>query len=127
MQLFRSHRPDFADGEQRRDFLYVKDAVAMTLHLAERSDAVGLFNVGSGETSTWVEVANALFRAAGVEPRIEFIDMPESLRAKYQYFTRADIGRLRAAGYVEPITPLADAIEDYVRNYLVPDVRLGDE
>jgi ADP-L-glycero-D-manno-heptose 6-epimerase len=126
IQLFRSYHPDYSDGEQRRDFLYVKDAVAMTLHLAERSEAVGLFNIGSGETATWIEVARALFQAVRAEPNIEFIEMPESLRPKYQYYTRADISRLRQTGYDAPITPLATAIEDYVRNYLVPDVRLGD-
>lgn len=126
IQLFRSYRSEYADGEQRRDFLYVKDATAMTLHLAERPDAVGLFNVGSGETSTWIEVAEALFGAVGVQPSIEFIEMPESLRPRYQYFTRADIARLRETGYSAPITPLRDAINDYVRGYLAPDARLGD-
>ena len=84
-------------------------------------------NVGSGEAHSWVELATAVFRAIGREPNIRFIDMPESLREKYQYFTQADIARLRATGYAAPITPLADAVGDYVRNYLVPDKRLGDE
>jgi len=127
LRLFRSHRPDYEDGKQQRDFLYVKDAVSMTLHLAERDDAVGIFNVGSGSVATWLDVADALFVAMGREPAVEFIDMPLALRAKYQYFTRADISRLRATGYPDQVTPLGDAIADYVRNYLVPDLRLGDE
>ena len=126
IRLFKSHRADYADGEQKRDFLYVKDAVNMTLHLAEKDGACGLFNVGSGEAHTWAELATALFRALGREPNIRFIDMPESIREKYQYFTQADISRLRASGYAAPVTPLADAVDDYVRNYLVTDRRLGD-
>jgi ADP-L-glycero-D-manno-heptose 6-epimerase len=126
MQLFRSHHPDYRDGEQRRDFLYIRDAVDMTLHLAAHPNARGLFNIGSGSAVTWLEVANALFRALDRTPNIEFIPMPEYLRPKYQYFTRADIGRLRATGYTAPVTPLADAVSDYVRNFILPDLRLGD-
>jgi ADP-L-glycero-D-manno-heptose 6-epimerase len=127
IQLFRSYRPDYADGQQMRDFLYVKDAVDVTLHLASRPEAVGLFNVGSGTAHSWIDVANALFAALGREPRIEFIDMPESIRAKYQYFTRADLTKLVRFGYdCSPIS-LAAAVTDYVRNYLVPDLRLGDD
>jgi ADP-L-glycero-D-manno-heptose 6-epimerase len=126
IRLFRSYRDDYANGEQRRDFLYVKDAVAMTLHLAENTNAHGLFNIGSGEAHTWIELATAVFEALYREPNIEFIEMPEPLRAKYQYFTQADITRLRSAGYDSSITPLADAVTDYVRNYLIPDTRLGD-
>src|SRR5690606_12488970 len=109
LRLFRSHRPDFADGEQRRDFLYVKDAVAMTLFLAQNTKANGIFNVGSGEASTWLDLARALFTALETKEVIEFVDMPVEIRDKYQYFTRADISRLRAAGYGEPITPLSEA------------------
>jgi ADP-L-glycero-D-manno-heptose 6-epimerase len=127
IQLFRSYRPEYADGEQRRDFLYIEDAIAMTLHLATRRDAVGIFNVGSGSASTWLEVAGAMFSALGREPNVQFVEMPEQLRPKYQYFTEAQIGRLRATGYDAPITPLGDAIHRYVRDYLLPDRRLGDE
>ncbi len=126
IELFRSYNPDYADGEQLRDFLYVKDATAMTLHLAERPDAVGIFNIGSGSTSTWIEVADALFAALDMPPSIRFVDMPEELRPKYQYYTRADVSRLRATGFSVPVTPLRDAVADYVRNYLIPDRRLGD-
>ncbi len=127
IRLFKSYKPEFRDGEQMRDFLYVKDAVAMTLHLAAQPTAGGLFNIGSGEARTWVELATAVFRALDREPRIEFIEMPDALRGKYQYFTQADIGKVRAAGYGEPVTPLADAVADYVRNYLIPGTALGDE
>lgn len=126
IRLFRSYRDDFADGEQKRDFLYVKDAVAMTLHLAAADDTGGLFNVGSGEASTWLALTSAVFGALGRTPNIRFIDMPDDLRDKYQYFTQANIGRLRARGYAAPVTSLADAVGDYIRNYLVPSRHLGD-
>ncbi len=127
VQLFKSHRPDYKDGEQMRDFLYVKDAIRMTLHLAETPAAGGLFNLGSGAAHTWVELATAIFTALGKEPNIEFIDMPEHLQSKYQYYTCADITKLRASGFTTEITPLAEAVRDYVQGYLVPDKRLGDE
>jgi ADP-L-glycero-D-manno-heptose 6-epimerase len=127
LRLFRSHRPEYGDGEQRRDFLYVKDAVEMTLHLAERQTAVGIFNIGSGIAATWLDVASALFEALDSEPKVEWVDMPEGIREKYQYFTRADVTRLREAGYARPPTPLTAAVADYVREYLLPDRRLGDE
>ena len=124
IRLFRSHRPDYADGEQIRDFLYVKDATAMALHLATSRRAAGLFNIGSGRAATWLQVANAIFAAMEREPVIEFVDMPEYLRPKYQYFTQADIRKLRAAGYhAEPI-PLEASISEYVRMFLLPDRRL---
>jgi ADP-L-glycero-D-manno-heptose 6-epimerase len=123
IRLFKSHRSEYKDGEQQRDFLYVKDAVAMTLHIAE-SDANGLFNIGSGTAHTWLDLVRPIFRAMDVPERIEFIDMPETLREKYQYCTCAGIDRLRATGYDAPVTPLADAVDDYVRNYLIPNRRL---
>jgi ADP-L-glycero-D-manno-heptose 6-epimerase len=99
----------------------------MTLHLAATPPAAGLYNLGSGVASTWLELAGALFAAMGREPAVEFVDMPESVRDKYQYYTRADVAKLRDAGYDAPATPLADAVRDYVANYLAPDRRLGDE
>jgi ADP-L-glycero-D-manno-heptose 6-epimerase len=127
VRLFKSYRPDIRDGEQRRDFLYVKDAVDMTLHFAEGGwGAGGLFNIGSGEAHTWLDLVRAVFAALGREPDVEFIEMPPALRDKYQYFTRADISKLRANGYSRPVTPLAEAVGDYVRNYLVPGKRLGE-
>ncbi len=127
VQLFKSHRPDYQDGCQQRDFLYVKDAVKMTLHLAASPAANGLFNLGSGRAHTWVELARAIFLAMGREPVIDFIDMPEALREKYQYYTCADIGRLRESGYNEPLFTLEEAVRDYVQGYLAQDRRLGDE
>lgn len=127
VQLFKSHRPDYKDGEQMRDFLYVKDAIRMTLHLAETPSAGGLFNLGSGKAHTWVELATAIFTALGKQPNIEFIDMPEHLQSKYQYYTCADIAKLRASGFTQEITALTEAVRDYVQGYLVPDKRLGDE
>ena len=127
VKLFKSHRPDFKDGEQMRDFLYVKDAVNMTIELAETATAGGLFNVGTGRAHTWLELTSSIFEALDLPVSVEFIDMPEALRNKYQYFTQADLTKLR--GYCKnlEITPLHDAVEDYVKNYLVPDRRLGDE
>jgi ADP-L-glycero-D-manno-heptose 6-epimerase len=127
VRLFKSCKPEFKDGGQQRDFLYVKDAVEMTLHFAESATtAGGLFNIGSGQANTWLALTSAIFGALGRPPVIEFIAMPDELRDKYQYFTRADIAKLRATGYAKPITPLADAVGDYVRNYLVPGRRLGE-
>jgi ADP-L-glycero-D-manno-heptose 6-epimerase len=126
LHLFRSHRPDYQDGEQKRDFLYVKDAVAMTLFLAATPSAHGIFNIGSGEAHSWNEVARALFAALGRPPRIEYVEMPEAIRAQYQYFTQADISKLRAAGYDRPVTPLDEAVRDYVVNYLLPGKSLGE-
>ena len=127
IKLFKSYRREFTDGEQKRDFLYVKDAVAMTLHLAATPAATGLFNVGSGKAHSWNELARAIFPAMGREPRIEYVEMPEAIRESYQYFTQAPVGRLLQTGYLHPITPLRDAVRDYVVNYLVPNRVLGEE
>lgn len=127
VSLFKSYRAEFRDGEQRRDFLYVKDAVAATVFLAENVDGNGLFNIGSGEANTWLSLVSAIFQSLGKQPEINFIEMPEELQGKYQYFTCADIRKLRSAGFRQPITPLADAVHDYVVNYLVPNRHLGDE
>ena len=124
IQLFKSYREDYEDGEQKRDFLYVKDCVAMTLHLAATPRATGLFNIGSGQARTWIDLANAMFTALKTKPVIKFIEMPESIREKYQYFTQANLLRLRGAGYTAPVTSLENAVFDYVRKYLVPDKRL---
>ncbi len=126
IRLFKSYRPEYRDGEQRRDFLYVKDAVHMTLHLAAQRQAAGIFNVGSGEAHTWNELAGAIFGALGREPRIEYVEMPEAIRDKYQYFTEAKIVKLLSTGYTQPITPLGEAVRDYVRNYLLPGKALQE-
>jgi len=126
IRLFRSHREDYKDGEQMRDFLYGKDAVRMTIHLAESPKAEGIHNLGSGEANTWLSLARSIFKAAEVEEHIEFIDMPESIREKYQYFTKAGISKLRSTGYGEEITPMAEAVADYVGGYLSSGRRLGE-
>ena len=123
VQLFRSYRPDFADGKQERDFIYVKDAVDMTLHLADKQ-AAGIYNIGSGEAHTWIELVGPIFETLGLPLQIEFVDMPSTLRDKYQYSTKATVDRLRESGYTKPITPLRDAVMDYVGNYLIEDRRL---
>jgi ADP-L-glycero-D-manno-heptose 6-epimerase len=120
IRLFKSYKPMFKDGEQKRDFLYVKDAVDMTIHLALARGANGLFNLGSGKARTWADLANAVFVALSRPSQIEFIDMPEAIRDKYQYFTEANIEKLRATGYHGPKFTLEQAVTDYVQNYLVP-------
>lgn len=127
IRLFKSYKPEYRDGEQMRDFVYVRDAVAMTLHLADNKHAGGLYNVGSGVARTWVDLGSAIFQALGRDPQIEFIEMPESIREQYQYFTCADISKLRGTGYEAPTITLEDAVTDYVTRYLVSGSRLGDE
>ncbi len=114
VKLFKSYHPDYKDGEQVRDFVYVKDAVEVCLHFARNRRASGIFNVGTGTCRTWLDLARATFSALGLEPKIEFIDMPESLRAKYQYRTEADISKLRRAGYDAPMHTLEAGVRDYL-------------
>ena len=127
VSLFKSYREEFPHGGQKRDFLYVKDAVDITVTLAETIEGGGLFNVGAGEPNTWLTLVLAIFDALGRAPQIEFIDMPENLRGKYQYFTCADIRKLRSVGYHKQITPLAEAVRDYVQGYLSVSRHLGEE
>ena len=126
ISLFKSEHPKYKDGEQMRDFLYVKDAVEMTIFLANRPLASGLFNIGSGTASTWLQLAEAVFHALGRQPNIEFIDMPEILKGTYQYYTHSENKKLMAAGYPIAATPLGEAVYDYVINYLVPNKKLGE-
>ncbi len=118
VELFKSYRPDYADGEQKRDFIYVKDAVAMTLHFLEHRNNGGLFNCGTGHARSWKDLATATFAAMNLPPQIEFIAMPEVLQGKYQYFTQAPMEKMRKAGYTTPFTSLEDAVFDYVTTYL---------
>jgi ADP-L-glycero-D-manno-heptose 6-epimerase len=120
VQLFRSYRPEFADGEQLRDFVYVKDAVAQTLFYHDSPAVSGLFNCGTGKARSWKSLANAVFAALGIEPVIEFIEMPASIREKYQYYTQADTTKARAAGYTRASFTLEEGVRDYVQNYLAP-------
>lgn len=119
VKLFRSHNPDFKDGEQLRDFVYVKDVVDVILFLMKDQPASGLYNLGTGKARTFLDLANSTFRALDLKPNILFIDTPEDIRDKYQYFTEANMAKLRGAGYDRPFTSLEDGVEDYVRNYLV--------
>jgi len=114
IRLFRSYRPDYADGEQQRDFLYVKDAAAMSLHFLEQPELGGLYNIGSGRARSWNDLARAIFTALGLPARIEYIDMPVPLRDRYQYFTEACLDKLRGSGYTAPVTPLEEAVADYI-------------
>jgi ADP-L-glycero-D-manno-heptose 6-epimerase len=126
IRLFKSYKTQYADGGQERDFLYVKDAVAMTLFFLDRPEIGGLYNVGSGTARNWNDLANAIFSALDREPNIEYIDMPESIRNQYQYHTQAKMDKIRQAGYSSPTTTLEAGITDYVQNYLLPGKRLGE-
>jgi ADP-L-glycero-D-manno-heptose 6-epimerase len=117
-RLFRSYRPDYPDGGQRRDFIYVDDVTAVMLWLFDNPEVSGLFNVGTGAARSFLDIANAIFAALGEEPRIQFIDMPEPLRDRYQYFTEARTDRLRKAGFTRPFTTLEQGVGDYVTRYL---------
>ena len=125
--LFKSYLDEYADGEQQRDFLYIKDAVDMTLFFMDNPKVNGIFNIGTAKARTWNDLVTATFAAMGKEANIEYIEMPEILRSKYQYFTQADISKLRKAGYAKELTSLEDAIKDYVQNYLINDDYLGPE
>jgi ADP-L-glycero-D-manno-heptose 6-epimerase len=118
LELFKSHRPDYRDGEQKRDFIYVQDAVDVTLHFALDSQVCGLINCGTGVARTWLDLASALFSAMNRKPDIRFIEMPEILRNKYQYFTQADMAKLCKIGYKKPLHSLEDGVSSYVKTYL---------
>lgn len=126
VNLFKSLHPDYKDGEQKRDFIYVKDAVDMTLHLAENTQYNGLYNIGYGKAATWIDLVTAIFDSLGIEKRINFIDMPDYLAPKYQYFTEADIEKLILTGYPGPKWDIRAGVTDYVKNYLVPGKYLGE-
>ena len=119
VKLFKSYLPDYKDGEQKRDFIYIKDAVDMTVYFYEHKEVNGLFNIGTGEARTWNDLVTSLFNAMEKPVDIEYTEMPEYLKAKYQYFTQADTSKLRNSGYDKPITKLEDGVTDYVKNYLL--------
>ena len=121
VKLFKSHHPHYADGGQLRDFVYVRDVADVVAWLAKSPQVSGVYNLGSGQARSFKDLAEATFRAIGREPEIAYIDMPEVLRGKYQYFTQARMDRLRAAGYNAPMTSLEDGVEDYVAGYLNTD------
>src|SRR3989344_183373 len=124
--LFKSNDPQYKDGEQMRDFLYVTDAVAATLYFMDTKDRNGVFNVGTGKERTWNDVAHAMFAALGREATIKYIDLPNELKNQYQNFTEADTTRLKAAGFTGEMTSLEAAVTDYIQNYLTPHKHLGE-
>ena len=115
VRLFKSYHPDFADGEQKRDFIYVKDAVEMTLFFLEHPEVKGIFNIGTGKARSFNDLVKAVFKALDLEPNTEYIEMPENIKKQYQYFTQADIRKIIKAGYKKPITELEDAVKQYVK------------
>lgn len=136
VKLFKSHRPDFKDGQQLRDFVYVKDVVKVIGFLMENSKTPdstfqtdsqkysGLYNLGTGQARSFYDLAAATFRGLDLEPNIVFIEMPEDIRDKYQYFTEANMGKLQRAGYNAPFSSLEEGVDDYVRHYLRPGIYL---
>ncbi|MCE2495605.1 MAG: ADP-glyceromanno-heptose 6-epimerase [Flavobacteriales bacterium] len=125
MKLFRSHNPEFKDGEQLRDFIYVEDAVDVLYWLMHhrKKESSGLYNLGTGQARSFIDLATATFKGMGLEPNISFIDTPEDIRDKYQYFTEADMSKLRNAGYDRPFTSLENGVEQYVKGYLLEGKR----
>ena len=125
VRLFKSRKPEYKDGEQMRDFVYIKDAVDMTLYFLDKKDKNGLFNVGAGKARTWNDLVTALFNAMSKPVNIEYINLPDTLADKYQYFTEANLDKLKSTGYNMPTTSLQDGVTDYVKNYLLKNSYLG--
>jgi len=125
VKLFKSLNPKYKDGEQMRDFIYVKDAVDMTLFFLNNQDKNGLYNVGAGKSRTWNDLVASLFKAMGKPVNIEYVDLPSHLAEKYQYFTEANLSKIMDAGYKKSTTLLEDGIDDYVKNYLLKNSFLG--
>ena len=118
VKLFKSHRPDFKDGEQLRDFVYVMDVVKVCQWLMEQRPVSALYNLGTGRARSFIDLAKCTFAGLDLRPDIRFIDMPADIRDKYQYFTQANMTKLRNAGYGEEFFSLEKGVDDYVRNYL---------
>ncbi len=119
MKLFRSHRPDYKDGEQLRDFIYVKDVADVILFLMQHRKNSGIYNLGTGKARTFIDLVKATFKAMNIPEKIDFIDTPADIRDKYQYYTQANMDKLRSIGYVKPFTSLEDGVEEYVKKYLM--------
>jgi ADP-L-glycero-D-manno-heptose 6-epimerase len=121
MKLFRSHNPEYKDGEQMRDFVYVKDVAEVLFYLLHhrQKENNGIYNLGSGNARTFKDLVLATYHSLDLEPNISFVDTPEDIRDKYQYFTEAEMGKLRSIGYGKPFHTLEEGVEDYVKNYLV--------
>ncbi|MDD5454688.1 MAG: ADP-glyceromanno-heptose 6-epimerase [Candidatus Ratteibacteria bacterium] len=128
VKLFKSYSPKYKDGEQLRDFVYIKDAIDMTLFIFENGKANGIFNVGTGRAKTFNELVESVFESMGKPVNIEYIDMPSSLEDKYQYFTQADMAKMKKTGYKNKIHTLQESVCDYVKNYLLKgNLCLGNE
>lgn len=125
VKLFKSLNPNYKDGEQMRDFVYIKDAVDMTLHFLDNPDKNGIYNVGAGRARTWNDLVTSLFNAIGKPANIEYIDLPQHLAEKYQYFTEANLNKIKSVGYNQATTSLEDGVNDYVKNYLLKNSYLG--
>jgi ADP-L-glycero-D-manno-heptose 6-epimerase len=121
MTLFRSHRPEFKDGEQARDFIYVEDVANVILHFMKNRQTSGIFNVGTGIARTYLDLAKAVFKAMDIKEDISFVDTPDDIRDNYQYYTCAKIDKLRASSYNKPFMELEDAVKDYVQSYLIAE------
>lgn len=119
MNLFRSHNPNYSDGGQLRDFVYVKDVASVCLYLMNEKPKSAIYNLGSGKARTFLDLATLTFKALNLEPQIEFVDTPIDIRDKYQYFTQANMSKLIKSGYSKPFYTLEEGVEDYVKNYLV--------
>jgi len=125
LRLFKSYKPECSDGGQERDFLYIKDAVAMTLFFLEKKNTGGIFNVGSGQARNWNDLAKAIFYAMEKKIHIEYIDMPQEIKNQYQYHTCSDTNKIRNLGYIHPVMSLEEGVDDYVKKYLIPGRHLG--
>ena len=124
VRLFKSHNENYKDGEQLRDFIYVKDLLQLIFFLMKYRPDSGLYNVGTGQARSFYDLVSAVFAAMGKDKKIEFIDTPEDIRDKYQYFTEANMEKLREAGYTKAFTSLEEGVDDYVKNYLTPSLYL---
>jgi ADP-L-glycero-D-manno-heptose 6-epimerase len=124
IRLFKSYRREYKDGEQERDFLYIKDAVKMTLYFLDHPKLGGIFNVGAGKARNWNDLAAIIFKAIDRNPKIEYIPMPENILEQYQYHTCSEIKKIQEAGYIEPILSLEESVTDYIKTYLIPNKRL---
>ena len=117
-RLFKSYHPDYKDGKQLRDFVYVDDCVSVMLWLYDNPDINGIYNVGTGKARSFQDAAESIFKALDKEPRITYIDMPEAMKSKYQYFTQADVTKLREKGYDKPFTELEEGIRKFVQEFM---------
>lgn len=126
MKLFKSDNPDYEDGGQMRDFVYIKDVLEATLYVYDSPEIAGVFNVGTGKARSWNDVAQAMFTALDKDENIEYINMPDTLKSKYQYFTEADTSKLEAVGYSKGFRSLEESISDYLQNHLMPHHHLGE-